>query len=68
MATQKSRGTCLLEVGGDTEGLHTQPQVRCDSDTIFAHHSYNGATVILHDRLDAKGFGKKSNKVNVHLP
>jgi hypothetical protein len=43
--------THLLEIRRYAQSLIPQPQVRCNGDTVFAHHGYDGATVIFHDRL-----------------
>ena len=45
------RGSYPLEVRWYAESLVPQAQVRGNGDTILAHHGYDGATVILHDRL-----------------
>jgi len=48
------KGSYSLEVRGYAESLVPQAQVRGNGDAILAHHGYDRATVILHDRLRVK--------------
>ena len=43
--------TNLLKVTPNRQGLIAQPQIRRDGNTVLSRHGYNGATVVLHDRL-----------------
>lgn len=43
--------THLLEVRGDPQCLVPEAEVGGYGDTVFADHGYDGATVVIHNRL-----------------
>ncbi|KAJ7786596.1 hypothetical protein B0H16DRAFT_1657840 [Mycena metata] len=58
----------LLEVRRDTEGLITQTQVRGNGDTVFADHGYDGATVVVHNRLEqSEQFAARHDYLRISL-